>query len=194
MASCCCISSSCGPVSGGPKIAARRPQSEPLSEPQPEHATMSLPIHIAWHDFSPGSALLGGLLIGLATAGFLLALGRIAGIAGVLAEPWRALRERRWPGLADPGLRPSLGFLAGLLLAPWAWRLFAALPEVSVDVAWPVLVLAGLLVGVGVRLANGCTSGHGVCGLSRLSPRSLAHVLCFMAAGFVTVYLLRHVL
>jgi len=155
---------------------------------------MTLPIHIAWSDFSPWTALLGGLLIGLATAVFLLALGRIAGIAGLLAEPWRALRERDWAELSGPRLRPSLGFLAGLLLAPWVWRLFAALPEVRVDVGLPALLLAGVLVGVGVRLANGCTSGHGVCGLSRLSLRSLAHVLCFMVAGFVTVHLLRHVL
>jgi len=88
--------------------------------------------------------------------------------------------------------RSRLLFILGLLLAPWVWRVFAALPQASVDVGWPGLIAAGLLVGIGSRLGNGCTSGHGVCGLSRLSLRSLVNVLVFMGAGFATVFLLRH--
>ncbi|NDC51335.1 MAG: YeeE/YedE family protein, partial [Burkholderiaceae bacterium] len=80
----------------------------------------------------------------------------------------------------------------GLLVAPWAWKHVAPMPPSSVDVSWPVLVLAGLLVGVGSRMGNGCTSGHGICGLSRLSPRSLLATLTFMGCGFLVVYLVRH--
>jgi len=145
---------------------------------------------IAWTSFTPWTALAGGLLIGLASALFLLGNGRIAGISGIVASPIRALFTRSdW--------RPELtrlAFLLGLLLAPWLWRLAAPLPSAQVDVGAWGLVFAGLAVGVGVRLANGCTSGHGVCGLSRLSLRSLVNVLCFMGAGFVTVLLLRHFL
>jgi uncharacterized protein len=140
--------------------------------------------------FTPWAALAGGAVIGLATALYLLANGRIAGIAGIVASPLKAL-------LTGRSLRPELNrllFILGLLLAPWAWRLVAPLPAVAADVGTPVLLLAGLLVGVGVRLGNGCTSGHGVCGLSRLSLRSLANVLAFMGAGFATVFVLRHVL
>jgi len=149
-------------------------------------------MHIDWPSFTPFHALLGGLLIGLAAALFLLGNGRIAGIAGILASPWRALRQRGWAGFSGAAERSRLMFLAGLLLAPWAWRLFAPWPGLTVDVGPLGLVLAGLLVGVGVRMGNGCTSGHGVCGLSRLSLRSLANVLVFMAAGFATVWLMRH--
>jgi len=143
---------------------------------------------IAWNLFTPWSALLGGLLIGLATALYLLGNGRVAGITGIVASPLRALLSRS--SLAPEA--PRLVFIAGLLLAPWLWRLFAPLPAAAVDVGPLALVGAGLLVGVGTRMANGCTSGHGVCGLSRFSPRSLVNVLAFMGAGFATVYLLRH--
>jgi uncharacterized membrane protein YedE/YeeE len=91
-------------------------------------------------------------------------------------------------------LRPQLLFAVGLLAAPLVWRLFAPLPEATLSAGTGVLVAAGLLVGVGTRLANGCTSGHGVCGLARLSLRSLANVLVFMGAGFATVYVARHLL
>jgi hypothetical protein len=84
-------------------------------------------------------------------------------------------------------------FLAGLLVSSWVWGLFAPLPEARLDVGIGGLVVAGLLVGVGVRLGNGCTSGHGVCGLSRFSLRSLANVMAFMGAGVVTVFVLRHI-
>lgn len=145
---------------------------------------------IDWSHFTPWTSLAGGLLIGLATALLLLGSGRIAGIAGIVASPLRAL-------LAQAPMRPEAGrllFIAGLLAAPWCWQLWAPLPATATDVDTGGLVLAGLLVGVGVRMGNGCTSGHGVCGLSRFSLRSLVNVLAFMGAGFVTVYLMRHVL
>lgn len=135
------------------------------------------------------AALAGGVLIGAASALYLLISGRIAGITGILAGPLQALALRR--PLAP--LRPQLLFVVGLLAAPLAWRLFVPLPEATLAAGPGVLVAAGLLVGVGTRLANGCTSGHGVCGLARLSLRSLANVLVFMAAGFATVYVVRHV-
>ena len=143
---------------------------------------------IDWVRFTPWASLAGGLVIALATALFLFGNGRIAGIAGIVASPLRAL-------LAGNSLRPDtsrLLFIAGLLLAPWVWRLVAPLPAATVDVGTGGLVAAGLLVGVGVRMGNGCTSGHGVCGLSRFSLRSLVNVLAFMGAGFVTVFVLRH--
>jgi hypothetical protein len=90
--------------------------------------------------------------------------------------------------------RNRLLFIVGLLLSPWVWRLFAPLPTATVDVGVVGLVVAGLLVGIGARMGNGCTSGHGVCGLSRLSPRSLVNVLAFMGAGVAAVFVLRHVL
>ena len=145
---------------------------------------------IDWTHFTPWASLAGGLMIGLATALYLFGNGRIAGIAGILASPLRAV-------LAGTSLRPEanrLLFLLGLLLAPWAWRLVAPLPAASVDVGTAGLVVAGLLVGVGVRMGNGCTSGHGVCGLSRFSLRSLVNVLAFMGAGFAIVFVLRHLL
>ena len=145
---------------------------------------------IAWNVFTPWQALAGGLLIGLATALYLLGNGRVAGIASIVASPLRALTS----GGALAPERTRLLFIAGLLLAPWLWRWFAPLPNPTVDVGTLGLISAGLLVGVGVRMGNGCTSGHGVCGLSRLSMRSLVNVLAFMAAGVATVTVLRHAL
>jgi hypothetical protein len=145
---------------------------------------------IDWVSFSPASALIGGALIGLASAMFLLLSGRIAGITGILAAPLRALWQRTPLALQ----RPQLLFLLGLVLAPLAWGLVAPLPAATLSASPALLVAAGLLVGVGTRLANGCTSGHGVCGLARLSVRSLVNVLVFMAAGFATVFVVRHVL
>ena len=145
-------------------------------------------MNIDWTHFTPWASLAGGAVIGLATTLYLLANGRIAGVAGILASPLRAL-------MAGTGLRLEVNrllFILGLLLAPWAWRLVAPMPGAAVDVGTASLVVAGLLVGVGVRMGNGCTSGHGVCGLSRFSGRSLVNVLAFMGAGFATVFVLRH--
>lgn len=147
-------------------------------------------MNVAWNEFTPWSALIGGLLIGAASALYLLGLGRIAGIAGIVAGPLRALSS----GTSLTPERSRLLFIAGLLLAPWLWQLVAPLPAARVESELLGLVGAGILVGLGVRMANGCTSGHGVCGLSRFSLRSLANVMAFMGAGFVTIYVLRHVL
>jgi uncharacterized membrane protein YedE/YeeE len=143
---------------------------------------------IDWMHFTPGAALAGGGLIGLACAVYLLGTGRIAGIAGLVGEPLAALLRGR--SLAPHATR--LLFLLGLLLSPWLWQLVAALPARQPGASTGGLIAAGLLVGFGARLGNGCTSGHGVCGLSRLSLRSLVHVLVFMAAGFATVAVMRH--
>ncbi len=143
---------------------------------------------IAWDSFTPWGALIGGSLIGLASALFILGNGRIAGITGIVGAPLQSLL--RGEGLRGHGVR--LVFVLGMLLAPWLWHLFAPLPPVQFDVGWAGVLAAGLLVGFGTRLGNGCTSGHGVCGLSRLSLRSFANVLSFMGAGFATVALLRH--
>jgi uncharacterized membrane protein YedE/YeeE len=145
---------------------------------------------IDWNGFTPWSALAGGVLVGLATALYLLGNGRVAGIAGIVAAPLRAVLTGS--GLAAERVR--LLFIGGLLLAPWVWQLLAPLPVARVDVGLPLIALAGLLVGVGVRMGNGCTSGHGVCGLSRLSLRSLVNVLAFMGAAAATVFVMRHAL
>ncbi|MEP6874444.1 MAG: YeeE/YedE family protein [Burkholderiales bacterium] len=142
-------------------------------------------MHLDWNAFTPWASLVGGLLIGLAVALYVLGVGRIAGIAGIVAAALRSLRGR------GAGSALSWAFLIGLALAPWAWRLVAPLPPIRVEVGALGLIGAGLLVGIGVRMGNGCTSGHGVCGLSRLSPRSLANVLAFMGAGAVTVFAMR---
>lgn len=140
---------------------------------------------IDWQHFTPWSALAGGALIGLAAAMFVLLNGRIAGISGVLGGLLNPTR-------GDIGWR--IAFVAGLIAAPLIYRLFGALPVPHIDAGTGALVLAGLLVGVGTRYGAGCTSGHGVCGLSRLSPRSLVATLAFMAAGFATVFVVRHVI
>ena len=142
---------------------------------------------VDWSHFTPWSSLVGGLVIGLATILLVLGNGRIAGIAGIVGGTLQALLEGQ--GLRNNAVRWL--FLAGLIAAPWIWRLFAPLPVTRVDVGWLAVIAAGLLVGIGVRMGNGCTSGHGVCGLSRLSLRSLVNVLAFMGAGVVTVTLLR---
>lgn len=140
---------------------------------------------IDWSAFTPGSALAGGLLIGTAAALFLLLNGRIAGISGIVAGLLRPV-----PG--DRGWR--LAFVGGMLLAPVLYAIAGALPAIQIDAGVPTLVAAGLLVGIGTRYGSGCTSGHGVSGLSRRSPRSLVATLAFMVAGFFTVYVTRHLL
>ena len=142
-------------------------------------------MHIAWDAFTPLPALAGGLLIGLAAALFILFNGRIAGISGILGGLLKPLR-------GDPGWR--IAFLAGLVGAPLAYVLFAPLPTPTIDASPAALVLAGLLVGAGTRYGSGCTSGHGVCGISRLSVRSLVATATFVAGGFLTVFVVRHVL
>lgn len=139
---------------------------------------------IDWFHFTPWSSLVGGLLVGLSATLFLLFNGRIAGISGIVGGLFR-------PSNGNIGWR--LAFIVGMVCAPFVYGLaLAPLPEIRVDASMSTLVVAGLLVGVGTRYGAGCTSGHGICGLSRRSPRSLAATLAFMFAGFVTVYLVRH--
>ncbi|EWC41933.1 YeeE/YedE family protein [Stutzerimonas stutzeri] len=140
---------------------------------------------IDWVNFTPWSALAGGVLIGAAASLFVLLNGRIAGISGLLAS----LLEPGAEGRAE-----KMVFLLGLLLAPVLWMSFSTLPALEFQSGWVGLLVAGLLVGVGTRYGSGCTSGHGVCGISRLSPRSIVATLVFMVAGFATVYVLRHLL
>jgi uncharacterized membrane protein YedE/YeeE len=137
-------------------------------------------------NFTPASALIGGLLIGSSAALLLVLNGRIAGISGILG------------GLLDPA-RSEIGwrmaFLAGLFVAPLVYVGFGGvLPTVSLDASLPILVVAGLIVGFGTRLGGGCTSGHGVCGIGRGSPRSLVATGVFMATATATVFVTRHIL
>ena len=138
---------------------------------------------IAWNAFTPATALIGGAIIGVAVALFVVLNGRIAGVSGILGGLMR-------PKAGDISWR--VAFVAGLVAAPLA--LLAALPEIRVDASFPTLVAAGLLVGAGTRYGGGCTSGHGVCGVSRSSPRSIAATVAFMAAGFATVFVARHLI
>lgn len=138
-----------------------------------------------WTHFTPWASLAGGVLIGLSAASFVLLNGRIAGISGILGGLLR-------PEGGDIAWR--LAFLLGLIGAPLIFRLFASLPAVQIDAGSGTLIVAGLLVGIGTRYGSGCTSGHGVCGLSRGSVRSLAATASFMVAGFVTVFVVRHLI
>lgn len=144
--------------------------------------------------FTPFASLAGGLMIGGAAALFVLGNGRVAGISGIVGGLLQSVRgERAW----------RLAFVAGLVAAPWLWRLVAAgttgianvgagAMSPTIDASPITLVIAGLLVGVGTRYASGCTSGHGVCGIARGSLRSFVATGLFMAAGFVTVFAVRH--
>lgn len=138
---------------------------------------------IDWAHFTPWSALFGGLILGCATALLFLGNGRIAGISGILGGLLKPTRgDISW----------RLAFLTGLIAAPVLYSFIAPLPTVVVDADFTTLVTAGLLVGIGTRYGSGCTSGHGICGLSRLSPRSVIATLAFMLAGFCTVFVIQH--
>src|SRR4051794_15702949 len=139
---------------------------------------------IDWSHFTPRASLGGGILIGVAAGALVLLNGRVAGISGIvggLLVPRRG--EIAW----------RLAFVCGIFAAPLVMLLFGPRPVPRIDAGFGLLVVAGLLVGIGTSYGSGCTSGHGVCGLSRLSPRSLAATAAFMACGFLTVFLLRHV-
>lgn len=142
-------------------------------------------MNIDWAHFTPLPSLSGGLLIGLAAAMAALLLGRIAGISGIVAGLLK-------PFSGDVGWR--FAFVLGMLLAPALWMLFMPMPQIEIEASNGMLIVAGLLVGVGTRYGAGCTSGHGVCGLSRLSRRSMVATATFMAVGFITVYIVRHLL
>lgn len=129
--------------------------------------------------FTPVSAALGGLMIGIAVAVLLLFNGRIAGISGIFAN--MLTKQSGW----------RIAFIAGLAGAPWIYMLFAGQPGVVITAEYPLLIAAGLLVGFGTRLGNGCTSGHGICGMARFSKRSFAAVAVFMVSAFLTVWLMK---
>jgi len=140
---------------------------------------------IDWNHFTPWMSLAGGIVLGLASALFILFNGRVLGISGIVG------------GLLRPKTRDivwRLSFLLGMLVAPSLYVAFIGPMVATIDASWAMVIVAGLLVGIGTRYGSGCTSGHGVCGLSRMSPRSLVATLSFMAAGFITVFLLRHAL
>lgn len=141
---------------------------------------------IDWTHFTPWASLAGGVLIGIGVALLVLLSGRIAGISGIVGGLFmpRGAMDTAW----------RLSFVGGLLLAPAVYLLLHQASEVRIDAGFGTLVMAGLLVGVGTRYGSGCTSGHGVCGVSRLSPRSLAATAAFMLAGFATVFMVRHIL
>ncbi|MEB6377622.1 YeeE/YedE family protein [Leclercia adecarboxylata] len=131
--------------------------------------------------FTPLSSLGGGVLIGFAAVLLIHFCGRIAGISGILAGMLtKQTRTEGW----------RMAFLAGLIGSPLLYSLYFSLPEISVETSWPLIIVAGLLVGAGTRLGAGCTSGHGVCGLSRFSKRSLVATLTFMAVGITTATLI----
>jgi uncharacterized protein len=136
-----------------------------------------------WNQFTPISALAGGILIGFSAALFVLMNGRIAGISGILGGLLRPKRE-------DIGWR--LAFIFGLMSTPILYRFISTLPESHITENLTLLAVAGFLVGIGTRYGSGCTSGHGVCGLSRLSLRSLLATLLFMSVGVMTVFIIRH--
>ena len=140
---------------------------------------------IAFDPTSVAPALIGGALIGAAAALLVLFNGRVAGISGIVGGLLR-------PHRGDVEWRAA--FVIGLILAPLLYRVLAPLPEIRIEAGSGLIILAGLLVGVGTRYGAGCTSGHGICGLSRRSPRSIVATLSFMAAGFATVFVMRHLL
>jgi hypothetical protein len=140
-------------------------------------------IQIDWQAFTPIS-LVGGLMLGVAKVILLLGIGRIAGISGIFSSLLKPKRVEMWQIL----------FILGLVISPVLYRLARPLPNVEISTSLPLLIAAGLLVGFGTRLGSGCTSGHGICGNARLSPRSLAATVTFMLLGIVTVYIGRHVL
>ncbi len=147
---------------------------------------LSMHLTINWPNFTLYASLLGGMLIGLAASILVIFRGKIAGISGILAglmETENTSQDHhRWRAL----------FLIGLIGSSFIYQLFAPLPEINISASKSTLMIAGLLVGIGTRMGSGCTSGHGICGLSRLSPRSLVATITFMFAGFVVCYLFLH--
>ena len=134
-------------------------------------------------NFTPLSAAIGGALIGLASALLMLLIGRIAGVSGIFGEAMLGGADKDW----------RIAFLAGLIVAPVLAMLAGApVPTPQMPASWIVIVVAGLLVGVGTRMGGGCTSGHGVCGIARISPRSITATLIFMVTAMVVVFVTRH--
>jgi uncharacterized membrane protein YedE/YeeE len=145
-------------------------------------------MNLDWAHFTPWASLTGGIILGVSSAIFILVNGRILGISGILG------------GLLPPKAGDTtwrIAFLLGFAAAPIVFHALVPAQYIAaprIDASEMMVVVAGLLVGIGTRYASGCTSGHGVCGLSRLSPRSLVATASFMGAGFATVYVMRHVI
>ena len=136
--------------------------------------------------FTPISAAIGGTLIGVSASLLWIGLGRIAGISGILGN---------LPTARSADLDWRIAFLIGLIVAPVLYRqLGGSVPPIEIDAAWPIVIAGGLLVGFGTRLGSGCTSGHGVCGLARLSPRSIMATALFMGTAVVTTFVVRHLI
>jgi uncharacterized membrane protein YedE/YeeE len=133
------------------------------------------------HDFL--IAFIGGLMLGLSVVGYLYVNGRIAGISGLIGQVLNSKTMFK---------TPAIWFLSGLILTPFIYGLFAQ-PEIELNASPLMMIVAGLLVGFGTRLGSGCTSGHGICGISRMSKRSFIATMTFMFAGFVAVYIIRHI-
>ena len=139
---------------------------------------------INWEQFTPLSSLAGGAVIGLAVSALILLNGRIAGISGIVGGLFKMQQgDMAW----------RIAFVAGLVAAPLIWQVFVSLPAIRIEGSYAAMAIAGLAVGMGTRYGSGCTSGHGVCGLSRLSPRSIIATLVFMGTGFAMVYVIRHI-
>ena len=132
------------------------------------------------HDFL--IAFIGGLMLGLSVVGYLYVNGRIAGISGLIGQVLNSKTMFK---------TPAIWFLSGLILTPFLYGLFVQ-PEIELNASTLRMIVAGLLVGFGTRLGSGCTSGHGICGISRMSKRSIVATMTFMFAGFVAVYIIRH--
>lgn len=139
---------------------------------------------VDWAAFTPWQSLFGGMLIGLAAVLLLLINGRIFGISGILSNTLFGKTERAW----------RVAVLVGVFASPWLYMAFGGQVPQNEPRAIPLLIIAGLLVGFGSSLGSGCTSGHGVCGIARLSNRSIIATLTFMTTGFLTVYVFRHLL
>ena len=133
------------------------------------------------HDFL--IAFIGGLMLGLSVVGYLYVNGRIAGISGLIGQVLNSKTMFK---------TPAIWFLSGLILTPFIYGLFVQ-PEIELNASPLMMIVAGLLVGFGTRLGSGCTSGHGICGISRLSKRSIIATMTFMFAGFGAVYIIRHI-
>lgn len=133
------------------------------------------------HDFL--IAFIGGLMLGLSVVGYLYVNGRIAGISGLIGQVLNSKTMFK---------TPAIWFLSGLILTPFIYGLFVQ-PEIELNASPLMMIVAGLLVGFGTRLGSGCTSGHGICGICRLSKRSIIATMTFMFAGFVAVYIIRHI-
>ena len=128
-------------------------------------------------------SFIGGLLLGAAVVGYLYVHGRIAGISGLIGQVLNSQTVFK---------TPAIWFMSGLIITPFIYGLFVQ-PEIELNASPLMMIIAGLLVGFGTRLGSGCTSGHGICGMSRLSKRSILATMSFMFAGFVTVYIIRHI-